>query len=179
MNFKRTTLPDVRLIDFMKIHDERGFLAFTFLEQGFHNNGIDFKITRTILSSNPKAGTLRGIHFQTDPFSEQKLVCCLRGKIHDVIIDMRRLSQTYLKSETIELSEDHNKMLYIPPGFAHGLQTLTDNTVILYHIDGHYSKENSIGIRWNDPLFNINWQLPVSIISEQDQSYPDYKCGAV
>ena len=128
------------------------------------------------LSFNKKAGTLRGMHYQVAPFEETKLFRCTKGVIYEVIIDLRVGSPTYKQWIGVELTEHNYKMLYVPEGFAHGFQTLKDNTEVIYHVSQFYSQEHERGIRWDDPFFNIEWpEAEERIISEKDRSWPNYK----
>lgn len=122
-------------------------------------------------SYNIKKGTVRGMHFQLPPFVEIKLIRCIRGAIHDTIIDIRKDSPTFLQQASFELSEENNKMIYVPEGFAHGFQTLTDNTHMIYHHTAFYTPNAYSGLRHDDPLLNVKWSLPISSISEQDKNF--------
>jgi dTDP-4-dehydrorhamnose 3,5-epimerase len=126
-------------------------------------------------SLSHKKGTLRGMHFQNDPFQETKLIRCTNGKIYDVIIDLRPQSKTYRQWFGIELSRENYKMLYVPEDFAHGFITLEDESEVTYLVTQFYSPGSEGGIRWNDPLFNIEWPLEALVISEKDANHPNYK----
>ncbi len=167
-------LEGVYVINLDVLEDERGFFARTYCYDEFTKFGCNPKIMQSNLSFNHKKGTLRGMHFQKAPKEEAKLVRCVSGSIYDVIIDLRPDSSTYKEQFSIELSATNRKMLYVPEGFAHGFQTLMDNTEILYQMTEFYSHEHGSGIKYNDPVFNITWPMEVSVISLKDQNYPDF-----
>jgi dTDP-4-dehydrorhamnose 3,5-epimerase len=126
------------------------------------------------VSCNKRKGTLRGMHYQEQPFAEAKLVRCCAGAIYDVIVDLRRASPTNRKWIAVELSASNRKMLYVPEGVAHGFQTLTDEVEVSYQISEVYTPESARGVRWNDPLFAIHWPISDPIVSERDGTFPDY-----
>ena len=136
--------------------------------------GLNPNIVQCNISFNNKKGTLRGMHYQVEPHAEAKLVRCTRGSIYDVIIDLRPESPGFTKWFFVELSAENRKMLYIPEGFAHGFQTLTDNTETFYQMSGFYFPESARGVRWDDPCFNIKWPEDNRIISQKDLEYPDF-----
>ena len=174
MIFKETNLKGAYIIELEPLEDERGFFARSFCLEEFKKNGIDFNIVQCNISYNKSKGTLRGMHYQIKPYEEAKLVSCTSGAIYDVIIDLRPTSPTYCQWFSIELTA-HDKMLYIPKGFAHGFQTLEDDTVVFYQMSEFYHPECAEGVRWNDPAFGIKWPLSVKIISEKDLSYKDFR----
>jgi dTDP-4-dehydrorhamnose 3,5-epimerase len=132
------------------------------------------EIAQSNVSFNRKKGTLRGMHFQRPPRAEAKLVRCTQGSIYDVVIDLRPDSATFCKWIGIELRADNRTALYIPEGFAHGFQTLRDNTELFYQMFTSYAPEWQRGVRWDDPAFDIKWPLPDPIMSERDRSYPPF-----
>ena len=154
--------------------DYRGFFARAFCQKEFTARGIDFRVAQCDLSSNKKKGTLRGMHCQLAPHAEAKLVCCMKGAIYDVIIDLRPDSLTFKRWAAVELSEDNRRIVYVPKGFAHGFQTLVDGAEVFYMMSEFYHPECAKGVRWNDPVFAIEWPLPVTAISESDANYGDY-----
>ena len=174
MQFKETKLSGAYIIDLDTLEDERGFFARAFCQKEFEENGLKSNIAQCNLSFNHKKGTLRGMHYQVKPYEEVKMVRCTQGKILDVIIDLRKDSATYKKWVGVELSAENNSMLYVPEGFAHGYQTLEDNSVVYYQVTEFYQPGSERGIRWNDPAFNIDWPLEISVISDKDNSHPDY-----
>ena len=174
MQFIPTALADAYVIEPDRLEDERGFFARTWCQQEFTQHGLDANLVQCNLSFNKKKGTLRGIHLQLPPFAETKLVRCTQGAIYDVIVDLRPHSTTYLKWTAVKLTAENRQTLYVPKGFGHGFQTLADNTEVIYHMSEFYHPDAARGIRWDDPVFNINWTQPVSVISDRDRTYPDY-----
>jgi len=175
MVFQKIGLKGAYLIDLEKNEDERGFFARSFCEKEFEAHNLKLPIRQSNISYNKKKGTLRGMHYKIAPYEEIKLVSCVRGAIYDVIIDLRLDSSTYCKWFTVELSAKNYTSLYIPEGFAHGFQTLTDDTVVLYQMSEVYHPESEQGVRWDDHAFGIKWPLSVKIISEKDLRYKDFK----
>jgi dTDP-4-dehydrorhamnose 3,5-epimerase len=174
MLFKPLGLAGAFVIEPERHMDSRGHFARTFCAEEFRNQGLDTRIVQCSVSFNRKKGTLRGMHFQTTPFEETKLVRCNRGAIYDVIIDLRRNSATFKQYFAIELNERNGTMLYIPPGFAHGFQTLEDETEVHYQMSNTFSPDHASGVRWNDSAFGIKWPEDDRIIIERDQKYPDF-----
>ena len=174
MNLNKTSFSGVFLIEIEKLNDERGFFARTFDSNFFEENKLVSKFIQSSISHNVQKGTLRGMHYQVDPYAETKLISCTNGKIFDVLIDLRENSKTFKKWQSIELDSKNYSTLYVPEGIAHGFQTMEDDSVLSYQISNVYKPEYSGGIRWNDPLFNIDWPLKPTIISKKDQKYLDY-----
>ena len=174
MIFSETTLSGAYILDIEKIEDERGFFARVLDNNEFLEKGLDSKFVQSSISKNKIKGTFRGMHYQTKPYEESKLIRCSKGKIFDIIIDLRVNSKTFKEWISIELSEDNYRMLYIPKGFAHGFQTLEDNTEVFYQISEYFKPESSKGILWNDPEFNIKLPLDISMISQRDLSYRSF-----
>lgn len=174
MIFKETGLKGAYLIELEKNNDERGFFARFFCEKEFAAHNLKLSIKQSNISYNKKKGTLRGMHYQFAPHEEIKLVTCIRGAMYDVIIDLRLGSTTYCKLFAVELNDQNYRSLYIPEGFAHGFQTLADDTVVLYQMSELYYPETARGVRWDDPKFNIKWPIQEIILSELDKSYPHY-----
>jgi len=171
MLFQEVKLKGAYILEPERLDDERGFFARTFCQQEFKAIGIGFNIVQSNISYNREKGTLRGMHYQTAPHEEAKIVTCVRGSIYDVIIDLRLDSPTYCKWFAIELSDKSYISLYIPKGFAHGFQTLENNVIISYQMSEFYWPESARGVRWDDPAFKIKWPVPSPIISAQDNSY--------
>ena len=171
MIFTETRLKGAFIIDIEPIEDDRGFFARSWCRNEFEKHGLNPDLVQCNISFNKKKGTLRGMHYQTAPHEESKLVRCTRGSLFDVIIDLRENSGTYKKWFGIELSAENRRMIYIPDGFAHGFQTLEDNTEVFYQMTEFYYPECTGGVRWNDPLFAIKWPLPIKIISRKDSNY--------
>jgi dTDP-4-dehydrorhamnose 3,5-epimerase len=174
MIFKETKLRDAYIIEIEKLEDKRGFFARTWCKNEFESHHLNSQMVQTNVSFNNKKGTLRGMHYQVAPFEETKLVRCTRGSIYDVIIDLRPESPTYKQWVGIELTSENYKMLYIPGNFAHGFQTLEDNTEVIYQVSQFYSPGYEGGIRYNDPAFHIQWPMEVQVISDKDKNWHDY-----
>ena len=174
MRFETTFLDGVWLVHLERREDDRGFFARSFCSEEFGAQGLPTSFVQCNVSFNRLRGTLRGMHFQREPRPEGKLVRCTMGAAHDVIVDLRKESATYCRHVSIELTEENRVAVYIPPGFAHGFQSLVDGTELLYQMTEHYVPELAAGVRWNDSTFGIKWPLPNPILSERDQSYPDF-----
>lgn len=175
MIINETKLPGVFIIDVQRLEDERGFFGRSFCWHEFAQKGLNPEIAQCNISFNRYAGTLRGMHYQEAPHAEDKLIRCTRGSLYDVIIDLRPQSPTFKQWFSLELTEDDPKMLYIPKGCAHGFQTLKDNTEIFYQMSEFYHPESARGVRWNDPVFRIDWRAGIPmILSERDRNWPDY-----
>jgi dTDP-4-dehydrorhamnose 3,5-epimerase len=174
MIFTAAPTAGAMVIDLESIEDERGFFARTYCAREFAAHGLDARVSQCNTSFNRAKGTVRGLHFQRPPHAEAKLVRCTRGAAYDVIVDLRADSPTYLRHFGVELSARNRKMVYVPEGFAHGFQTLEDDTDIFYQMSAPYVAQAAGGVRWDDPLFAIEWPLAVSVISERDRSYPDF-----
>ena len=172
MIFSETPLKGAFLLEVEKREDERGYFGRTFCMREFESHGLNPRVVQCSISFNRRKGTLRGMHWQTTPYEESKLVSCLRGRIYDVIIDLRPDSQTYTRHFATELSGVNRQMVYVPEGFAHGFQTLEDDTEVFYQISQIYSSEHSRGARWDDPAFSISWPPAERIIIERDRNYP-------
>ena len=157
-----------------KLEDERGFFARAWCRQELTVAGIDSEIAQANLSYNVTRGTVRGMHWQRQPHAETKLVRCTRGRVYDVIIDLREASPTYKRWFGVELSQDNHLTLVVPKNFAHGYQTLTDNAEVYYLATDSYSPECEVGVRHDDPAFGIRWPTEVSIVSGKDASWPDF-----
>ena len=175
MIFNETGLKNAFLIELEKKEDERGFFGRSWDTKIFEENGLNPKIVQCNVSLSRKKGTLRGMHYQIAPFEEAKLIRCTKGKIYDVIIDLRKESSTFKKWASFELSSINHKMVYVPEGFAHGFQSLEDETEIFYQVSQFYNPEFERGIRWNDPAFNIKWPLEEKIISDKDNSWESFQ----
>ncbi len=172
MIFTQTSLKGSYVIDPTVSTDDRGWFGRFYCRKDFGEIGHDKEWVQMNHSSTIKKGTIRGMHFQVHPFREIKMVKCVAGKIFDVIIDLRKGSPTFLKWFAQELSTENRKMLYIPEGFAHGFQTLTDNCDLIYLHSEYYVPNSEAGIRHDDSTIGIQWPLSVSSLSERDQSHP-------
>lgn len=174
MKFVETGLSGAYVIEPELTVDSRGFFARTFCCNEFASRGLNSDFAQCNISFNRSRGTLRGMHFQMEPYAEAKLVRCTQGAIYDVIIDLRRDSPTFTEWFAVELSAANRRMLYVPEGFAHGFLTLSDETEVLYQMSEFYHSECSTGVRWDDPAFSIEWPGMVNAISDRDQSFPDF-----
>lgn len=174
MLFTETKLNGAFIIDLEKRVDERGFFARSFCANEFEKHGLKTIMPQTNMSLSKFKNTIRGMHYQIDGAEEAKLIRCTKGAILDVIIDIRKNSPTYCEYISVELSDENYRMLYVPEGFAHGFLTLTDNVEVNYQVSQFYTPGKEKGIRWNDPLFAINWNIENPIISEKDAIHPDF-----
>jgi dTDP-4-dehydrorhamnose 3,5-epimerase len=176
MIFTPLELDGAYIVDLELREDERGFFARTWCGDEFEAHGLNAAVVQCNLSFNHRRGTLRGMHFQRPPHGEAKLIRCTRGAIFDVIVDLRAHSGTYARWLGVELSADNRRALYVPEGFAHGYQTLVDDTETLYQVSEAYTPAAEGGVRWDDPAFRIEWP-PVErlTISEKDRTWPDYE----
>ena len=175
MIFTETKLRGAFIIEIEKLEDERGFFSRAWCKKEFEALGLNSSIVQANISFSKKRGTLRGLHYQVSPHEEVKLVRCVRGAIYDVIVDLQKGLPPYKQWLGVELTADNHKMLYVPEGFAHGYQTLTDNTEVCYEVSQFYSPEAELGVRWNDPAFGIEWPVTgTPIISAKDKSWPDF-----
>ena len=174
MIFTETRLKGAFVIEPERREDDRGYFARTFCRREFEAHGLNPHVEQCNISFNRRKGTLRGMHFQAAPHEEVKLVRCIRGAIYDVIIDVRPDSPDFKRHVAVTLAAENGKMLYVPEGFAHGFQTLEDNTEVFYLMSRPYAAEYARGVRWNDPAFGIEWPPAQRIILERDQRYPDF-----
>ena len=175
MIFRETELNGAFLIEPERLEDNRGFFARAWCRKEFMAHGLTGALVQSNISFNKRTGTLRGMHFQTAPYEEAKLVRCTMGAVYDVIIDLRPDSSTFLRWIAAELTAENHKMLYVPENFAHGYQTLADNTEVFYQVSQFYSPGSEQGLRYNDPTFGIKWPMDVQVISHKDRSWPDYR----
>ena len=174
MIFNETKLRGAYIIEVEPLEDERGSFARTFCREEFETHGLNSIVAQCNISQNRKKGTLRGMHYQVAPHAEAKLVTCLAGSIYDVIIDLRPDSITYCHWFAVELSARcRRSLIYIPEGFAHGFQTLEDDTEVFYQMSHAYVPEAARGVRWNDPAFAIDWPDGPRTLSERDNNYLD------
>lgn len=176
MNFIKTFIDGVIRIEPIRFQDERGFFSETYNLKAFKGFGIDTTFIQDNYSLSKKVGTVRGLHFQKEPFGQAKLVKCSKGKIFDVVVDLRKNSSSYGKWYGIELSPENGIQLFIPVGLAHGFMTLEPNTEITYKCSNIYSPSSEGSLRWNDPDIGIDWPLNINpSISEKDSSAPFFK----
>jgi len=171
MKFFETTLKGAFTIELEPHRDKRGFFARTFCKDEFRAIHHQKEFVQFNHSYTRKKGTLRGLHYQVPPMSENKLIRCIRGKVFDVIVDMRKGSPTFLQYFGVELSGKDMRMIYVPEGFAHGFQTLEEHSEMLYYHTNFYSGEHERGVRYNDPLLQVQWPLEPAEISEKDMKH--------
>lgn len=168
MKFRETELPGAYIIDIEPFEDDRGLFARAWCQKEFEAHGLSSSIVQANISQNRKRGTLRGLHWQRQPYAECKLLRCTRGSVYDVIVDLRRDSDTFRSWVGVELTEQNHRMLLVPEDFAHGFQTLEDNSEIFYQVTHFYTPDAECGARYDDPAFAIDWPLDVTAISEKD-----------
>jgi dTDP-4-dehydrorhamnose 3,5-epimerase len=175
MRFEKTKIPGVLIIALEPRADERGYFARTYCAREFLERGLCTEWVQTSTSYNHKRGTLRGLHYQAAPHEEIKMVRCTRGAIYDVALDLRAESPTFREWVAVELTEDNQKIFYLPKGIAHGFQTLADASEVFYQMAAFHVPEASRGVRWNDPAFRVHWPITSDIvISPRDGTYPDF-----
>ncbi len=174
MKFAETELSGAYVIESEPFCDERGSFARTFCSHEFREHGLEDNMVQSNLSVSKPRYTLRGLHYQIDGAEEAKLVRCVRGEMLDVIVDLRKMSSTFCRHIRVVLNESNNRMLYVPPGFAHSFITLTENCHVFYQVSNFYTPGKEEGIRWNDPCIGIEWPTDAPIISEKDSGWPDF-----
>lgn len=172
--FKRLEIQDVTLITPKVFIDERGFFMETYQKEEFAKEGITGDFVQQNHSKSVK-GVLRGLHYQKEPYAQAKLVRCIKGEIFDVAVDIRKNSPTFGKYVSATLSAENKDMLYIPRGFAHGFEVISDVVEVIYNVDNIYSKESESGIIWNDPSIKINWPIKSPTLSEKDKKWTNAK----
>lgn len=175
MKFHALPLSGAWLIEAQPHGDDRGYFARLYCEALFEAQGLNTRWVQSNQSFNRQRGTLRGMHRQVAPHAEIKLVSCMAGTVYDVIIDLRPESPTFKQWYGVELSHDNYRLLYVPEGFAHGYQTLTENTLVFYQVSQFYTPQAEAGVRWNDPAFGIAWpDVPERLLSPKDQAWGDF-----
>jgi dTDP-4-dehydrorhamnose 3,5-epimerase len=172
--FTETGLRGAFVVELEPREDERGFFARSWCRDEFEAHHLNPAMVQCNISFNRRKGTLRGMHYQAAPFEEAKLVRCTAGAIYDVILDLRPASATYKQHVAEVLSAANHKMLYVPEGFAHGFQTLHDDTEVLYQMSAFHSPDHARGVRYNDPAFGIRWMSGEPVIADRDRHYPDF-----
>lgn len=175
MIFRELEIPGVYLVEPERHADIRGFFARTWCREELEAQGLDPALAQCNISHNKLKGTVRGMHWQAEPWPESKLVRCTSGAIWDVALDLRRGSPTYLRHVGVELTRENRRALYVPVGVAHGFQSLEDDSEVFYQMSEFFHPEASRGVRWDDPAFSIEWPLPVAILSQKDRSWPDWE----
>jgi dTDP-4-dehydrorhamnose 3,5-epimerase len=179
MRFEPVGIVGALRVDIEPHEDMRGFFARTFCEREFAQQRIELRMVQASVSYNRKRGTLRGMHYQVPPGNEAKLVRCTRGAVFDVIVDLRPRTHTFLRHVSVELSADNRRGLYIPPGVAHGFQTLVDDTEVFYQMTDFHDPALARGVRWNDPAFGIEWPDDERTIIGRDATYPDFSAHVI
>jgi len=172
VRFTETQLKGAFLIELEPHEDSRGFFARTFCAREFKEHGLESNFVQCSLSMTRSRGTLRGMHYQLPPAYEIKLIRCVAGAIHDVIVDLRRDSPTYLQHFGVDLTAQNRRALYVPKMFAHGFQTLEDGSEVFYQMSEFYAPDKSAGVRFDDPKLGIQWPLPVATIADKDRTWP-------
>jgi dTDP-4-dehydrorhamnose 3,5-epimerase len=175
MIFTETHLPGAYIVDAERHEDHRGFFARLWCERELAEHGLNPRVAQVNAALTLRKGSLRGLHLQRAPRQEVKIVRCTRGALFDVILDLRQESPTYKRWVGVELTADNRRMVYVPEGCAHGYQTLVDSTEMCYQTSEFYAPELARGVRFDDPAFRIAWPLPVTSISSDDRSWPDYQ----
>lgn len=175
MKFSETKLKGAYIIDVEPKGDDRGFFARAWCRREFEEAGLDTRVAQVNMSFSKDKGTLRGMHWQMPPHAEIKLVRCIGGAVYDVIVDLRQGSPTFLQWIGVELSADNRRIILVPEGFAHGFQTLVDDTEVYYQVSEFYAPEAEGGASYNDPAFSITWPLPVTTLSQKDANWPDFE----
>jgi dTDP-4-dehydrorhamnose 3,5-epimerase len=178
VRFEATPLPGAYVIEAEPVSDNRGFFTRTWCAEEAGHLGLDTRVAQCSLSHNRLRGTIRGLHFQLPPHAETKLVRCVRGALYDVLVDLRGDSPTFGRWFAVDLTAANLKAVYIPAGFAHGFQTLEDQTEVLYQISVPYCPEAARGVRWDDPALGISWPLPPTALSPRDAAWPGYSEAA-
>jgi dTDP-4-dehydrorhamnose 3,5-epimerase len=175
MTFTEMRLPGVFVVETDMFPDERGVFHRLWTPEGFAAEGLETTIAQAGISTNRRRGTLRGLHLQVPPFAQAKTLYATRGAVFDVVVDLRAESPTYLQWVGVELTADNGRALYVPPGLAHGYQTLTDDAAVMYFVSAPYAPAAERGVRWNDPAFAIVWPIdPPSIVHPRDAGFPDF-----
>ena len=178
MKITPLAIDGVRLIDIEPAHDERGFFARVWCRELAAGSGIDFEVAQASVSFNAKAGTVRGLHFAWPPAQEAKVVRCTRGRIHDVLVDLRPHSPHFMQHLSVLLDADLHNALLVPPGVAHGFQSLVDATEVMYMMSEAYRADLSAGVRFDDPAFGVVWPLEVTCLSDADRLRADFDKAA-
>ncbi len=174
MLFQETILAGAWIIELEPVSDHRGFFTRTFCTDEYARHGLETSFLQHSLSGSLTRGTVRGMHFQRPPHEEVKVVTCIKGEVWDVILDLRPDSPTFCRWAGFKLTAENRRRIYIPKGFAHGFQTLSDDAEVSYLISTPYRPESASGVRYDDPAFAIRWPLPVAAISDRDRGWADF-----
>jgi dTDP-4-dehydrorhamnose 3,5-epimerase len=175
INAADVVMQDAKRVSTSPFRDMRGAFDVVWESADFSAAGLRFQPMSCAVSYNEKAGTLRGMHYQKPPHGQAKLVCCTRGRVWDVIADLRPDSASYLSWAATELGEASGQAIYIPSGYAHGFVTLTDHATVSYLIEGTYTPDAAGTVRWNDPALSIDWPVPEPIMAQRDRTPPDFR----
>lgn len=175
MLFHQTPIPGAYVLEPQRIRDDRGFFARLWCTDEMSKHGLSTTIRQTNIGVSTRKGTLRGLHYQREPYAEVKIVRCPRGAIFDVVVDLRPTSPTFCRWHGVELSQENQLALYVPEGCATGYLTLADDTEIYYHTSATYHPASASGVRYDDPAFGIVWPGNAEVMSEQDRSWPDFE----
>jgi len=175
MIFTETPLKGAFLVELEPLEDSRGGFARAWCSREAAALGLNAQIVQCNISFNHRKGAVRGMHFQLPPHEEARLVRCTMGSIHDAIIDLWPDSPTFMQHWATILSATNRRAIYVPEGFAHGFQTLQDDTEVFYQMSAPYAPDANTGVRWNDPVFGLRWPLPVTDMSERDRTFPDFR----
>jgi len=178
MRFEALDIPGAVRVEIERKADPRGFFARTFCAEEFRGQGLPEHFFQCSISYNERRGTLRGMHFQWPPSREGKLVRCVRGRVFDVLIDLRPESPAYLQHRSVVLDEEERNAVFIPPGIAHGFQTLADRTEVFYQMTDFFAPDLNAGVRWDDPAFGISWPIPAPTLSERDAACAQFDRGS-
>lgn len=179
MIFTETELKGAFIVEIKQLTDDRGFFGRSWCRNEMEAHGLNGNIAQANTSFSKTKGTIRGLHYQKHPYEETKIIRCTKGAIYDVIVDLRKDSPTFMKWIGVELTEDNYRMVYVPENFAHGFITLADNTEVYYLVTSFYTPHAEGGIRYDDPALNIQWPVPVSVVSEKDRLHPDFKLSLI
>jgi dTDP-4-dehydrorhamnose 3,5-epimerase len=174
MIFIPTTIPHVMIVELEKREDTRGYFARAWCEKEFTEHGLP-RFLQTNMSMSRQKGIIRGLHYQLAPYGEAKYIRCIRGAIYDVVVDIRHESPTFKQWFGIELTAENRKAMFVPEGFPHAYQALTDNAEVIYSTSCVYTPGVERGVRWNDPAFKIEWPIMHAIVSEKDSTWPDWE----
>lgn len=174
MKFAPLTVAGAFSVEMERLEDDRGYFGRIWCREEFARQGLDVDVVQSSISYNRRAGTLRGMHFARAPSAEDKLVSCVRGRLHDVLLDLRSASPSFMQHCSVVLDASLHNAVYIPAGVAHGFQTLVDDCEVLYMMTAPYAPELAAGVRFDDPAFGIAWPMPVAVIAERDRTYPSF-----
>lgn len=175
MRFEPLSIAGTYTVTLEPKEDERGFFARTFCRDELLTHGLDPLVAQANISFTKQKGTIRGMHFQTSPHEEQKLVRCIGGSVFDVVIDLRKNSPTFKQWTAVELTSKNRVMMLVPKGCAHGFETLEDDCEVLYLVSTSFAPSSDSGVRFDDPAFKIRWPIPVTVVSVKDQSFLDFQ----